>query len=281
MIIALFPNISKRQSKNVAIGIKEFLHKADVQVVVDDEDAELVGADPLSSVPPEDVNYVITLGGDGTILRMLHRHPEIKAPIMGINLGSLGFLADIPIPEIYPSLTELLNGECVVDERMVINAETITGERCFAVNDIVIHRAKNPSLIDLSVHVDGLYVNTFAADGLIVATPIGSTAYSLAAGGPIIEPGTAGLVMTPISAHTISNRPIVVKPQKEITIQYLSEAMPVELSNDGLPFTTLNAGEELIITFSERKFLLVSRKSSDYFSTLRKKLGWSGKMRNS
>ncbi|MCB1149290.1 MAG: NAD(+)/NADH kinase [Chlamydiia bacterium] len=277
--IALFPNLKKHQSKSVAIGIKEFLLKSGVHVVVEDQEAQEIEADKLSSVNPKEVDYLISLGGDGTILQILHKHPELEAPIMGINLGSLGFLADIPVPEIYPSLQELLQGECDVHERMMILGESITGETCFAVNDIVFHRGKNPGLVDLSIHVDGLYLNTFSADGIIIATPIGSTAYSLAAGGPILEPGTQALCLTPISAHTISNRPIVIKPLREIQVQYLSEAEPVEISNDGIADTILRTGEVYTIRFSDRKFRMVSRRSQDYFSTLRTKLGWSGKMR--
>jgi len=279
MIIALFPNIKKRQSKSIAVGIKEFLHKEGVDVVVEDSEAKLIDCEKLSSVNPDDIDFLISFGGDGTILRIIHKYPELKAPILGINLGSLGFLADIPVPEIYPSLQDLIRGDYKILERMMIEGETLDGKKFSAVNDMVIHRAKNPSLIDLSIHVDGHYLNTFSADGIIIATPCGSTAYSLAAGGPIIEPGIPALVITPISAHTISNSPIVIRPVTDIQIQYLSETMPVEVSNDGFSIHSLNTGEVFTIRYSERTFRLVTLKSHDYFATLRTKLGWAGKMR--
>jgi len=279
MKIALFPNIQKRQSKSIAIGIKEFLHKEGVDVLVEDEEAKLIDCEKLSSVKPEEIDFSISFGGDGTILRIIHKYPHLNAPILGINLGSLGFLADIPVPEIYPSLHDLINGEYQILERLMIEGETLDGKKFSAVNDMVVHRAQNPSLVDLSIHVDGHYLNTFSADGIIISTPCGSTAYSLAAGGPIIEPGITALVITPISAHTISNRPIVIRPDEDIQIQYLSEAMPVEVSNDGFSIHKLKTGEVFTIRFSERIFRLVSLKQHDYFATLRTKLGWAGKMR--
>jgi len=279
MKIALFPNILKRQSKSIAIGIKEFLHKEGVEVLCEDEEADLIDCDKLSSVEPEEIDFSISFGGDGTILRIIHKYHHLNAPILGINLGSLGFLADIPVPEIYPSLHDLINGEYRVLERLMIEGETLEGKKFSAVNDMVVHRAQNPSLVDLSIHVDGHYLNTFSADGVIISTPCGSTAYSLAAGGPIIEPGISALVITPINAHTISNRPIVIRPEEDIQVQYLSEARPVEVSNDGFSIHSLKTGEVFTVRFSERIFRLVSLKQHDYFATLRTKLGWAGKMR--
>ena len=161
----------------------------------------------------------------------------------------------------------------------MIQGESANQEKCFAVNDIVVHRAKNPSLIELGIHVDGIYVNTFEADGIIVATPNGSTAYSLAAGGPILSPDLDALVITPICAHTISNRPIVLTAQQEIQIQYLSDYAPVELRADGLENFSLQTGDVCKIRVHPKKFKLVSLNRRDYFSTLRTKLGWAGKLR--
>lgn len=213
-------------------------------------------------------------------MRVVHKHPELDAPIVGVNLGSLGFLADIPVSEVYPCLQDILDENFTVQERLMIEGETLEGSKFCAVNDMVVHRAKNPSLVDLAIHVDGHYLNTFSADGIIVATPLGSTAYSLAAGGPILEPGIPALVITPISAHTISNRPIVITPKVDIQIQFLNEAMPVEVSNDGFSIHSLNTGEVFTIRYSERTFKMVCLKSHDYFATLRTKLGWVGKLRS-
>lgn len=279
MIIAIFANTSKKQSKNLAIGIQEFLSNHGVTVVAEDEEAPQIGAKALSEIDPSKIDFMISMGGDGTILRLVHKYENLNAPILGINLGHLGFMADVPISDIYPSLQDLMNGAYKVHERVAIQGETLHGDRCFAVNDIVIHRAKNPSLVELAIHVDGLYLNTFEADGIIIATPNGSTAYSLAAGGPIISPDLEALALTPISPHTISNRPIVLTANQEIQIQYLSDYDPIEVRADGLSHHNLQTGEVFRITRSAKNFKLISLLRRDYFSTLRTKLGWSGKLR--
>jgi NAD+ kinase len=279
MIIALFPNVSKKQSKNLAIGIQEFLSNNGITVVAEDEEAKIINAKPLSSVDPKDIRFLISMGGDGTMLRLAHKYENLDAAMLGINLGHLGFMADVPIADIYPSLQDLINGSYKIHERVMIQGESLQGERCFAVNDIVIHRARNPSLVEIAIHIDGVYLNTFEADGIIIATPNGSTAYSLAAGGPIISPDLEALVLTPISPHTISNRPIVLTSNQEIQIQYLSDYDPVEIRADGLSHQNLQTGDVFRITRCKKNFKLVSLLRRDYFSTLRTKLGWSGKLR--
>lgn len=280
MIIALFPNIVKSQSKAIAIGIREFLIAEGVKVVTEDSSSHSLGAEPLSSVDPKTITIVISLGGDGTILRILHEHPELDAPILGINLGGLGFMADIAIADVYPSLKNLLEGNYTIQNRMMIEGKTVSHQQCFAVNEIVIHRGRNPSLIDLAVHVDGNYLNTFSADGMIFSTASGSTAYSLAAGGPILTPELHAFVITPICPHTVSNRPIVLMPKKEIQIQYLSEYDSVEIIYDGFSNSAMHTGEVFHITTSERRFRLINMFNYDYFATLRTKLGWSGKLKS-
>jgi len=278
MIIALFPNTIKKQSIDISRNIIEFLVSQGITVVTEDDDIEALGAMPLSSVDLSAINFIISLGGDGTILRIVHHHPELQVPILAINLGSLGFMADIPIYEIYSSLKNLLEGDFHVQTRIVMDGKS-NGSSNFAVNEIVVHRAQNPCLIDLAIYVDNHYLNTFSADGIIIATPSGSTAYSLAAGGPILTPEINAFVLTPISPHTISNRPIVFLPKREIRVEYISAHEPVEVTYDGFPSFSIKTGETLHITRSERSFQLVCMPSHDYFSTLRTKLGWAGKLR--
>lgn len=279
MIVAIFANTGKRESKNLAVGISEFLLSQGVKVVAEDEEAEELGVEQISQIPIETVDFFISMGGDGTILRLVHRYENLKGAILGINLGHLGFMADVPISDIYPSLQDLINGAFTIEERIVLSGETAQGDHCFAVNDLVIHRGKNPSLVELAIHVNGNYLNTFEADGIIVATPNGSTAYSLAAGGPILSPSLEAIVITPISPHTISNRPIVLTLSEEIQIQYLSDYDPLEIRADGFAHRDLSTGEMFRIRRSEKIFRLVSLHRRDYFSTLRTKLGWAGKLR--
>ena len=278
MMIALFPNEKKKQSFELALQIAKFFQDKGITVVAEEEKAAKIGALPFSKVDPKQVKFLISMGGDGTLLRLAHQYSHLNAPILGINLGHLGFMADVPASDIIPSLEDLLKGDYTIDERLVL--EALHGKKSLlSVNDIVIHRAKNYSLIELRVHVDGTYVNTFLADGMILSTPNGSTAYNLAAGGPIISPFVDALVMTPICPHTISNRPIVLPTDRKITIEYASHYDPIDVRADGLDALSLHPGESITVEKSDKKFKIVNLKRHEYFSTLRTKLGWSGKLR--
>lgn len=278
MIIALFPNTGKKEAQEKAHLVSIFLKNRGITVAAEDHVASIYEAIPLSTLSPEKIDFSISLGGDGTILRVLHEHPMIQAPILAINLGSLGFMADIPVDEIYPSLENLLQGRYQIQSRIVMEG-TSMGENYFAVNDIVVHRAQNPCLIDLAIYVDDQHLNTFSADGVILATPSGSTAYSLAAGGPILTPELDAFVLTPICPHTISNKPIVLLPKHELRIEYTSPHAPIEVTYDGFLSNFISTGSNVRITRSKRTFRLVTMPNHDYFSTLRTKLGWKGKLR--
>lgn len=279
MAIALFPNTLKKQFADTSIEIQTFLRDRGITVLAEDTIAEQIGAAPLSSINPEKIDFVISLGGDGTLLRLIHNHPELTAPTIGINMGSLGFMTEIPLHDIYPCLENLLAGKYQVQHRLMMEGENSKKEKSLAVNEIVIHRARNPCLIDLAIFVDGIYLNTFSADGIIVSTPSGSTAYSLAAGGPILTPDLEAFVLTPICPHTISNRPIVLMPKKEIQVQYISTHEPIEIISDGFTVATMSTDEIYRILPSERRFPLVCLPGHDYFSTLRTKLSWAGRLK--
>jgi NAD+ kinase len=278
MIIALFPSKSKDSNFEVAKCVIEFFDERKVHVVVDDQYAEIFSRPPISSVPATSIDFLISMGGDGTILRHARHMIDLCIPLLGINLGHLGFMADIPLFDIYPSLEELLEGSYTIEDRLVIDGFH-KGKEYFALNDFVIHRARKPSLIEISIHVDGLFLNTFEADGLIIATPNGSTAYSLAAGGPILVPSLDAFVLTPICPHTISNRPIVLSSDCEITVQYLSHHGEIEFVADGMEGVAFSPQESLSFRLSQKKFKLVNLNRRDFFSTLRSKLGWVGKLR--
>ena len=279
MIIAIFPNIKKPESKKIALGIVEFFTAKKIKVVTDDVDSKTLGAEPISKIKPEKINFIISMGGDGTIMRLAHRFYDHEIPILGINLGHLGFMADVPLDDIYPSLQDLIDGNFEIEKRVMIEAETLEGEKAIAINDVVVHRARNPSLIEIGIHLGGTYLNTFEADGVILATPSGSTAYSLAAGGPILMPALDALALTPISPHTISNRPLVLSADIELQIQYLSDFDPIEVIADGTTTFTLKPGGAFRLRKAQKRFHLVNLNRRDYFSTLRTKLGWSGKLR--
>lgn len=279
--IAVFPNFLKQQAKKCAVDVCRYLSEKGIRLFGEDKFAHEIGTEALSSIDPSSIDFRITLGGDGTILRTVYNHPAIDAPLMAINLGGLGFMADIPIDEIYSSLNLLLSGNYTVKNRIMMEGHSETHERCYAVNEIVIHRANTPSLIDLSINIDGVYLNTFSADGLIVSTPSGSTAYSLASGGPIVTPEIEAFVLTPICPHTISNRPIVLMPQESLEIRYRPKEIDgrqqnAEIHCDGHRIFKLAPEEKYFIMRSKRYFKLISLPHHNYYQTLREKLGWKG-----
>lgn len=280
MLIALFPSLHKKESQELAREICPVLQKKGVRVVTETNFCSSLKTEALGDVPPEAIEFIITLGGDGTILQILHHYPFLlHAPVLGINMGSLGFMADIPLSEVFFSLDHLLQKRFYIQRRIILEGKAPHEQPFFAINDVVVHRAINPSLIDLAIYVDGHYLNTFSADGVIVSTPNGSTAYSLAAGGPILSPCLDCIVITPICPHTMSNRPIVLRPEKELRIEYLSDKKPVELSYDGIAHHNLSMHQSCILYPSKRHFSLAILDERDEFSTLRTKLGWSGKLR--
>ncbi len=278
MILALFPKVQKDDSKKLALQVIEFLTKNNATVVVEDDKAEALGAPPLSSIDSKSIDILITMGGDGSILRVAHQYSDLSAAILGINLGHLGFMADVQMSEIIPGLQDLVDGAYTIQERLIIEGESNSGQQFFAINDCVLHRARNPSLVGIAIYVDDLLLNNFEADGVILATSTGSTAYSLAAGGPILSPEIDAFVLTPICPHTISYRPIVINPKREIRIEYVSQKQPIEFVSDGLQHFEMSPGDHVILKKSSKTFKLVNLKRIDYFSTLRHKLGWSGKL---
>lgn len=278
MTIALFPKISSPSSKQLACKVLEFFESHKVNVVVEDDKAKKLNASPLSSVDPKAIQFLITMGGDGSILRVAHDYSHLKGAILGINLGHLGFMADVQISELIPCLEDLLKGAFDTQDRFVLTVEK-DDQSFFAINDCVLHRARNPSLIEIAVYVDDLLLNSFQADGIIFATPNGSTAYSLAAGGPIISPEIEAFVVTPICPHTISNRPIVLDAQRKVRVEYISPSRPIEVVTDGLHSFELKPGETIYLKKSPKSFKIVSLHRTNYFVTLRTKLAWSGKLR--
>jgi NAD+ kinase len=278
MIIALFPSLRKKNARQLCIEIDKFLKAKNITVVTEDDLAKDLNIKPISEVSLDAIDFFISLGGDGTILRLIHTHKAFHIPILGINLGHLGFMADVPHTEITLGINDLLSGAYKIEERVIIEGHNGEDKSCFAVNDIVIHRGKNPNLVEIGIHVDGIFLNTFVADGIIIATPNGSTAYSLAAGGPILSPGLEGIALTPISPHTISNRPMVLTADQEIHLQYLSPYHAVDVSADGYVDVSLETNNILKIKRSSHCFKLVNLLRHDYFTTLRTKLGWTGKL---
>jgi len=280
MIIALFSGVQDLKAQEVAQEVLSFFTHSGITVVVEDDRASLFGVSTLSSVRPEEIRFLVIIGGDGTILHVAHRYAHLNAAILGINLGQLGFMADVQPSDVIPSLKNLLDGAYTIQNRTTVEGVVSRHERpLFAINDCVLHRSPNSSLVEISIFIDGFFLNTFEGDGVILSTPNGSTAYSLAAGGPIISPEVDALLITPICPHTISNRPIIISSHRTICIKYVSEKGPIRLVADGLQHFEIAYGDSVQIEKSTKPFKLVQLQSVDYFSTLRGKLRWTGKLR--
>lgn len=228
------------------------------------------------------VDLVVVLGGDGTLLTMADyiARVERNVPILGVNYGSLGFLTEIRREELYEALASVLDGHVGHDERMMLAGVTAradgTTDRHVVLNDVVFTRTALSRLIALDVSVGGQFVTTVKADGLIVASPTGSTAYNLAAGGPIVHPAMDAVVLTPIAAHTLTNRPIVLPASREVRVQPAdsNDGAEVYVTFDGQSGFPLGAGDHVTITRAPRPLRLVRATSRTYFEVLAEKLKW-------
>ena len=219
-------------------------------------------------------DVIISIGGDGTMLATAFHAQLYNKPVFGVNLGKLGFLVDANVDQLEIFIEELKNGKYSIDERMVIEGECIGHkvEKLYAINDIVIDKGGWPKMIDLTVTVDGEYVTTFAADGLIIATPTGSTGYSISVGGPIVSPKTDVITLSPVSPHSLSVRPLVLPSSQEIIIKAESFHKEIHVNCDGQRVFAFPPPLEIKITKSKRPLKLVHTSFSSYFETLRNKL---------
>lgn len=225
---------------------------------------------------------MISVGGDGTLLdaTTFVRHTGI--PILGINTGRLGFLSGVSIDEIDQAIDALLEGEFELDNRAVLKVDTRTGlfgDVNFALNELTVHKMDSASMITIHAYMDGVYLNSYWADGLIIATPTGSTAYSLSCGGPIVAPGSKNFVITPIAPHNLNVRPIVVPDDKALTLRMEGRTKHYLLALDS---RSISADEsiELRVSRSEFDIRLVRLKGQNFLSTLRSKLNWGLDKRN-
>ena len=228
------------------------------------------------------VDLLVVLGGDGTLLSVADcaGAAGTDVPILGVNFGSLGFLTEATLPELYPSLESALGGTARIEERMMLRATTMRGGQALpdhlALNDVVITKAARARMTDLSVFVGDEFVTRVKADGLIVATPTGSTAYNLAAGGPIVQPVVDAIVLTPIAPHMLTNRPIVIPASSVVRVQpMMDERDEIYVTFDGQAGYQLEAGDEVRIRCAERRVRLLRPSSRSYFEVLRQKLKWN------
>jgi len=260
----------------------EWLRAHGVEVVCDSETGECIG--PLTGQTrkreelPAHSDLLIVLGGDGTLLSAARLAAAHQVPILAVNLGGMGFLTTVPQDELYQILEEIFSEKHRVSERVLLEARIVRDgaviRRQIALNDAVLNKAALARIMDVVLRVDGEYVTTYKADGLILSTPTGSTAYSLAAGGPIVYPTVESFVVTPICPHTLTNRPLVIPDTAKIEIDFQSEDAAVFLTLDGQIGIELARGDHIVVRKAQEKLRLVRPAKKTYFEILRSKLKW-------
>ncbi len=262
------------------------LTKAGIAVIADVAIAAEISATAANEKDlAEQPDLIIAVGGDGTILYAAEIARISNKPLLGVNRGRLGFLADVSPHEMLSSLDEILAGNYSSDSRMLLNASikarngSVTSAT--GLNDVVLQRRETGRMVDLETRIGNRYINTHAGDGLIVATPTGSTAYSLSCGGPIIEPSLDALVMVPICPHTLSDRPIVVSAGQEIEVVLLQRGdSKADIIVDGRSIAELNPEDTLHISCAAERISLIHPPGYDYYEILRSKLHWGHDSRN-
>jgi NAD+ kinase len=256
-----------------------WLRQKGCEAYVDNETASVlnVGGTPRSQIPSV-ADIIVVLGGDGTMLSVARLVGEKGIPILGVNTGGLGFLTAVTRDELYEVLDKVLSGECSVEERIMLTACVFRHSECIAeylvVNDVVVNKGALARIIDLETYIDHSYVATFKADGLIVSSPTGSTAYALSAGGPILYPTLNTIVLAPICPHTLTNRPIVLPDNVVVDIVMRSLNEDVFLTIDGQVGFSLRQNDTVEVKKSEFKTRLFIPCERDYFQILRTKLKW-------
>ena len=226
-------------------------------------------------------DMLISLGGDGTILHMARLVAPLGTPILGINLGKLGFLAEVSLDDVNACLSEILNGEYLVVERMMLQGTTsVSAKTYLALNDVVVDKYGTSRVLDLETYVDREYLATFTADGVIFSTPTGSTAYALASGGPILTPRNRSITISPICPHTLTARPVIVPDDSVIRVKITSSPHKVHVTADGQDEAFVSAPADITIKKAPSVARLVKRRDSSYYDLLRKKLHWGRDVRN-
>jgi len=279
--IGLVAKPDAAEAQRVVRQLVEWLTARGLTVVLEKETAALAPSASVTSASKSDlpgqVEALIVLGGDGTLLSMARAVGDLGVPILGVNLGVLGFLTATTLEEMLPALEALLAGGMAVEERMMLAARVVRGGQAtgdyIALNDVVITKSAMSRIIDLAVSVDGRHATAYRADGLIISTPTGSTAYNLSAGGPILFPTMDAVVLTPIAPHTLSNRPIVLPGAQRIDVT-LRVDQEVMLTMDGQVGVPLRERDVVEVQKARARIRLLRFDQKDFFSVLRTKLKW-------
>jgi NAD+ kinase len=277
--IGIIAKGNKPEAIQVVKELVGWLKDRKVECFVDSEIAKAVPHPALDKQEmPGAVDMVVVLGGDGTLLAAARALQKKAVPILGVNLGGLGFLTEITLAELYPMLEAILHGAYKTDERMLLEARVWRDKKVvdtfIVLNDVVINKGALARIIELETSVDQAYLTTFRSDGLIISTPTGSTGYSLSAGGPIVYPSLHSIIITPICPHTMTNRPIICPQEATISVTLCSMDQEVFLTLDGQVGFKMELHDRVEIKKGEGFVRLIKSPSRNYFEVLRQKLMW-------
>ncbi|MEW6506650.1 MAG: NAD(+)/NADH kinase [Bacteroidota bacterium] len=291
-MIGIIPNIDKPDILNILSKIVEDLRNNNLAYFISDSILKFRNDfNPLLAesklLPQEELikssGIVISIGGDGTMLSTAYAVRNNATPILGVNIGKLGFLAEFDIDSFSEFIPEIKTKNYVIEERMALigSIEEASSFDLYAINDIVIDKGPWQKMIELTIKVDDDYVSTFSADGIIIATPTGSTGYSLSTGGPIVNPRADVITLSPIAPHTLTMRPLVISSKQKITVIVKSPHQKIQVSCDGQRVHSYNSPSNINILKSAQGFRLVHSRKTDYFKILRNKLYWGLDVRKS
>lgn len=277
----------KKELQDILPTLVPWLRERSVNVVLDRETASSVSAELRAAMGTPvlarselgtQCDLVLVLGGDGTLLAAARNLQGRDVPILAVNLGSLGFLTGVTVAEIYANLELILNDKHQLESRKMLKINVSRGGEpgttYHALNDAVLNKGAISRILDFETYVDGQFVNLFNADGLIVSTPTGSTAYCLAAGGPIVHPSVEAFIIVPICSHTLTNRPLVVSDRSKIAVVLKTEAESVFLTVDGQVGLAMHSGDRILCELSPNRISLVRPPQKEFYEVLRNKLKW-------
>ena len=280
--VALLGRYTMPHNAESLVRLGHFLLQRGCAVLIETQAAENAAVSQFTPATYDDIgkraDLAIVLGGDGSMLAAARQLAEHQVPLVGVNQGRLGFMTDIALGSMFESVAQILDGSYSLEARTILHAEVVragaTTHSALALNDAVVNKGAIGRLIEFLVHVDGEFVYYLRSDGLIVATPTGSTAYSLSSNGPIVQPTVPGFVLVPISPHTLSNRPITVSDRSKIEIT-LKHALDARLHFDGQPQCDLQEGDRVLIQRAQWTITFVHPPGYSYYAMLREKLHWS------
>jgi NAD+ kinase len=279
-VAAIISRPERPEVAKVVAGLLDWLKAHDYKVLIDQETSKYTNGPevvPRQQMSARQLDLAVVLGGDGTLLSAARATATVDVPLLGVNLGALGFLTEVPLGSLYPMLEAIAEGRAAVEQRSLMQCELLRGEEVrgsyLVFNDAVLNKTALARLNTYDLYIDKLFVSSYRADGMIVATPTGSTAYSLSAGGPVLMPTVNAFVITPVSPHSLTHRPLVVPDSTQIELVLRSGEELAYLSLDGQHGLDLRDGDRVRCRLSEHKVSLF-RTDTDFFQVLRTKLKW-------